>query len=316
MNTIKIRWVLAHEPLSLFLRAAKFFAKSIQEKVDTVDIDIEIMTLKEYAERYNEGVPVTKHDLLDLINQDKIEMSQMYTSWLAEKFNQDMHVLDLPFLFDDHQHAQNVLEGEIGQTLLAGLNKNSNVRGLSFTYSGGFRMVPSSRSLRKIEDFAGQKLRSNKNRYAMETFSAIGATPVALEVEDVAAEMASNRIVAGESAWPRVYPLQQHKAATSMADTRHSLFLTSMIIRQNFWDGLDSDIQVAMESAAIDAARMERQESIDDGERARAQAKQDGIEIVEWSETERSRFKEATNYIYEKFASDFSPGLIEKIKKA
>ena len=103
------------------------------------------MTLSEYSEKYNDGVVVTKHDLLDLMEQGKIEMSQMYTTWLAEHFDQDMLALDMPFIFADHDHATRVLEGEVGEFLLNKITEKSNVRGMAFTYSGGFRNVISSK---------------------------------------------------------------------------------------------------------------------------------------------------------------------------
>ena len=110
------------------------------------------MTLSEYSERYNNGVVVTKHDLLDLMEQGKIEMSQMYTTWLAEKVDQDMLALDMPFIFTDHDHATRVLEGEVGEFLLNKITEKSNVRGMAFTYSGGFRNVISSKKVDRLSD--------------------------------------------------------------------------------------------------------------------------------------------------------------------
>jgi TRAP-type C4-dicarboxylate transport system substrate-binding protein len=313
MSTMKIRWVIAHEPLSLFVRAAESFAREINAKVKN-KIEIEIMTLSQYSERYNNGVQVSKHDLLDLMNQGKIEMSQMYTTWLAEKYNSDMHVLDMPFLFRDHDHAQKVLEGEVGIELLNGLEKNSNIRGLAFTYSGGFRMIPANKAFRSLEDFKGEFIRSNKNQFAMETFKAIGAIPVARELEEINEGVADGEFVGGESAWPRVYPLEQNRFSKAMNDTKHSLFLTSMIIQNDFWNSLDSEMQKAMRESAVSAAREERAESIKDGELAKIKAKCEGIEIVELSAEDMTKFEKATEVVYEKFNSFFSEGLISRIK--
>jgi TRAP-type C4-dicarboxylate transport system substrate-binding protein len=151
-KTTKIRWVIAHEPLSLFVRAAKDFQDFVNQAQTAEKIDVEVMTLSEYSERYNNGVVVTKHDLLDLMEQGKIEMSQMYTTWLAEKIDQDMLALDMPFIFADHDHATRVLEGEVGEFLLNKITEKSNVRGMAFTYSGGFRNVISSKKVDRLSD--------------------------------------------------------------------------------------------------------------------------------------------------------------------
>ena len=151
MKTTNIRWVIAHEPLCLFVRAAKDFQDFINSAQTAEKIEVEVMTLSEYSQKYNNGVVVTKHDLLDLMEQGKIEMSQMYTTWLAEKYEQDMLALEMPFIFEDHDHAARVLEGEVGETLLEKITEKSNVRGMAFTYSGGFRNVIANKKVNTLK---------------------------------------------------------------------------------------------------------------------------------------------------------------------
>jgi TRAP-type C4-dicarboxylate transport system substrate-binding protein len=151
-KTTKIRWVIAHEPLDLFERAAVDFQNLVNEAQSAEKIEVEVMTLKQYSERYNDGVEVTKHDLLDLMDQGKIEMSQMYTTWLAEDIEHDMLALEMPFIFEDHEHATRVLEGEVGEELLSKITEKSNVRGMAFTYSGGFRNIIVNKPVTGLDD--------------------------------------------------------------------------------------------------------------------------------------------------------------------
>ena len=151
-KTTKIRWVIAHEPLNLFLRAAEDFERRVNEQQTEHEIQVEIMTLTEYSHRYNNGVIVTKHDLLDLMEAGRIEMSQMYTTWLAEDIEHDMLALEMPFIFEDHDHATRVLEGEVGESLLEKITKKSNVRGMAFTYSGGFRNIITDKPVTGLKD--------------------------------------------------------------------------------------------------------------------------------------------------------------------
>jgi len=155
-KTTKIKWVIAHEPLSLFERAAKDFQNYVNAAQSVEKIEVEVMTLKQYSDKYNNGVQVTKHDLLDLMEQGKIEMSQMYTTWLAEKYDQDMLALEMPFIFKDHAHATRVLEGKVGETLLDKITSFGNVRGMAFTYSGGFRNVLSNKKVSALKDLTDE----------------------------------------------------------------------------------------------------------------------------------------------------------------
>ena len=148
-------------------------------------------------------------------------------------------------------------------------------------------MIPSNKAIRNVDDFKDVSIRSNKNPFAMETFRAVGAKPVPCELEEINAGVAEGLFVGGESAWPRVYPLEQNTFSRAMVDTKHSLFLTSMIVQKEFWESLDSKIQNQMKQAAVAAARQERVESIRDGEAAKQRALQEGIEIIELPSVKR-----------------------------
>jgi TRAP-type C4-dicarboxylate transport system substrate-binding protein len=246
----------------------------------------------------------------------KIEMSQMYTTWLAEKYEQDFLVFDLPFLFKDHEHATRVLEGEVGETLLNKLTDKSNVRGLSFTYSGGFRQMIANKKVSTLEELAGTAVRSNRNPVAQATISALGMKPVVAEVEDLRKVVVEGEAEGGETNYPRMYPLRQNEVTKSVIDTGHSLFLTSMIIGDKFWDTLSPEVQAVIKQAAILAGREERAETIRDGARAeRRLVEEEGANIVKWTQEQREAAKAALSGVYDQFRDSFTPGLIEAIEK-
>ena len=313
-KTTKIRWVIAHEPLNLFLRAAQDFERRVNQQQSEHKIEVEIMTLSEYSQRYNNGIVVTKHDLLDLMEAGKIEMSQMYTTWLAEKYEQDFLVFDLPFLFRDHEHATRVLEGEIGEMMLSRLTNKSNVRGLSFTYSGGMRQLISNRRVSTLEELAGIPVRSNRNPVAQATISALGMKPVVAEVEDLHRVVSEGKAEGGETNYPRMYPLRHNEVTKSVIDTGHSLFLTSMIIGDKFWNSLSAEVQTVVKQAAILAGREERAETIRDGARAERRLVEEGANIVKWTQEQRDAAKVAMSHVYDQFRDMFTPGLVEAIE--
>ena len=253
---------------------------------------------------------------MDLMEAGEIEMSQMYTSTLGRKHHRDLWALDMPFLFRDHDHAQKVLEGEIGQSLLAGLNEKTNVHGLAFTYSGGFRMIPANVVIDKIEDFKGQPLRCNMSPIATETFIAVGADPHQIELEEINEGVQDGRIVGGESTYPRFYGLKQNEHMSVINDAEHSLFLTSILVAKDFWNTLDDDIKEKIEYASFDAARSERQESVEDISVVKARCVDDDIAVHTMAIEERVKFQKATEYLYDKFGDMFSTGLLNKIKAA
>jgi TRAP-type C4-dicarboxylate transport system substrate-binding protein len=308
--TKNIRWVIAHEPIDLFLRAAERFSAEVTAKTNGA-ISIEVMSLSTYAEKYNDGKKVTKHDLLDLMEAGEIEMSQMYTTWLGE-FNEDMFVLDMPFLFRDHEHAASVLDGEIGQYLMKGLADKSAVRGLAFTYSGGYRCIPADQAIATVEALKGMKVRTARSPVAIDTFLAVGAEPVhTVELEEMNEAAEAGIINAGESTFVRVLPLEQDKAFEFVNDTAHSLFLTSIIVSRDFWKTLDVATQETLQSAALSSALIERKESVVD---VAAVKETLGNRVVEMSAEEQDKFKVATESVYSKYQNYFTTDLVGQIQ--
>ena len=312
MSKKHVKWVLAHEPIELFIRAAKVFAAEVNARAPE-QLEIEIMTMSEYSQKYNGGVLVTKHELVDLLDLGKIEMSQTYTITLG-KINKDFFALDLPFLFKDHDHASRVFEGDVGAGLLNSLQETKKIKGLAFTYSGGFRIIPGNEPVARIEDLRGIKVRTSHSPVAIETFRTLGADVVPMELEELSENLGSANVAVGESTYPRVYALGHDKVSKVINHTEHSLFLTSILVGTDFWNTLSAELQAVVAESAKVAARYERVISIDDVAKTQARAEADGIEVIKMSKEEQARFAAETKVVYDKFENFFTPGLVKGIQ--
>ena len=318
MKPIHIKWVLAHEPIDIFIRAAEKFIEVLDRKAPG-QFNIEVLTLSEYSEKYNDKITaetadrISKHDLLDHMDAGKIEMSQMYT-YVLSKFNNDLDALDMPFLFRDHEHAAKVFEGPIGESLLAGYSKNSNIQGMAFTYSGGFMNMPVNKKVSSLSEMAGVKVRVSNSPVASATWAALGADPVVMDVERVADGIREGTIGAGESSWPRIYACQQNEVAESILEPNHRLLLTNIIINKDFLAGLTAEQQQIMKQAALEAGRYERAVAVAEVEPTKARCEQDGIPVVQLSAEDEQLFREKSEQVYVQFADAFTPGLVNSIR--
>lgn len=313
-TTRKIRWVLAHEPYDLFLRAAEKFSSEVKAKTNG-DIEIEVMGLTEYVDRYMPGQTLDRYKIRELVDSGTIEMSQMYTTTLG-LVDPDMFVLDMPFLFRDHAHAAKVLDGAIGQSLMDSLAEKSQIKGLAFTYSGGFRAIIGNKVIESIEDMQGMKVRVAHSPVAESTMRAVGAEPVVIKIEDLADALGDGKVDIGESTYPRIYSMRQNETASVINHTEHSLFLTTIIMNKGLWNDLTLEQQKIFQDAAFAAAHIERAESLEDIEITRDRAVKDGIQVVDLDPRVRQQFKSATAQTYTELAGMFRPGLIDEIKRS
>jgi TRAP-type C4-dicarboxylate transport system substrate-binding protein len=311
---LKLRWVLAHVPYDLFLRSANIFAKTVFEKSNG-QIEIEVLGADQYVDQYMSDEQVDTVEgvqFADLVHKGVVEMSQMYNTTLSH-YNKDLRVLDLPFLFEDHTHAQKVLDGDIGLNMLRDLSETSNIRGLAFTYSGGFRMIVGDKPV-SVDDLKGQKIRTSSSDAAIKTFEAVQANPVNVPIYKVTEALKDGVVDIGENTWARYFRTNIDSVARCVTDSKHSLFLTAIIINKQVWESLTPAMQGWMQEAALEAARSERAESLEDNEAAVARCKQEGIPVVEWDEAEVAQFKALTAPVYDYFENELTPGLIKSIK--
>lgn len=163
------------------------------------------------------------------------------------------------------------------------------------------------------------KIRTNRNPVAQETFKALGVESKDIhicEIEDLAPHIKAGDCDAGEGVYSRVYPLKQNEVTQSVIDTKHSLFLTTMIIGDKFWKQLSPEVRAIIKDAAIMAGRKERLKTIEDGEEAKAKLIAEGVNVHELTPEETAEWKDKTKVVYEKFEPTFTPGLIDKIKRS
>lgn len=161
------------------------------------------------------------------------------------------------------------------------------------------------------------KLRTNRNPVAQETFKSLGVTDRHVcEIEDLKEAIEDGKCEGGEGVYSRVYPLDQNEVTKSVIDTKHSLFLTTMIMRNDFYEKLSPEVRKVLKDAALEAGRKERETTIADGEEAKARLKAEGVNVHDLTPEEKAEFKEKTKSVYEKFEPTFSKGLIDRIKNA
>lgn len=322
----KIRWLIAHEPVELFLRTAEAFAKKLAELTDN-KFEVEIYTPHQYIEQVKQ-MKMTAHAFqlengpMIAMDNGEIEMSQLHSTELANWHDPDFFVVDLPFLFRDHDHATRVFEGELGQGMLSRLADNSPATGLAFTYSGGFRCVASDNNVSSIEDFRGKKFATAVSPILIDTFAAVGAIPDAIPQAEHGAKYRNNEYVVDslETTIPRYKALFQGLETKKkfILNTKHNLFITSIIISTKFWNSLDQETQLAFREATLYSSRLERQWSVNEAEEFAAQKDHSdiGVTFAELDEVETEKFKELTKPLYEKYKDFFYPGLVDGIIKS
>ena len=321
-QTRKIRWLIAHEPIELFLRTANAFAEKLTELTNN-QFEVEIFTPTEYIKTEPHCGNTDRGFIDPMISMEAgdLEMSQLHITELAKWHSPEFYALELPFLFRDHDHAARVLEGEIGKDMLTNLKDRSPAQGLAFTYSGGFRVVASESEVRTLDDLKGITFATSTNPVTIDTIEAIGATPEVFEIRDFIkkSQEEGHSSSALETTIPRYLASHAVTGKKCIANTKHSLFLTSVIVSNTFWASLDADTKQKFQEAATYASRLERKWSVEDAETFAATTEKHvelGVTYTELAAEETEKFKQLVQPIYDKYTEFFTPGLVDGIIKS
>lgn len=335
MEKIKVRWLIAHFPTRLFIRTAAAFRKEL-EKTCPEQFEIEILTAKKYVDKYddlkelkfsilplegleqepyqNNFTPIQYQEIKKKWNAvfqgfraDKFELTQLQVHLVGAYVNKDFHVLDFPFLFEDHDHVSKVLDGEIGAELCRSLSNTSKIQGLAFTYSGGYRIIGSKTPIADISELKSivsstpltHKLFQN---LGTETYSRTGVS------HEEIADAVGTEGGAIETTYIRF-------AGKNVLKTNHSMFLTVILASDKFMARLTAEQQVAFKAAAKAVAKLERQWSIADADEYEKTAVSKGILIQENSPEGQAKLKAGALELEKQVSLQFGP-LIKKIRDA
>ena len=94
-------------------------------------------------------------------------------------FDQTMNILDMPFLFPDEDTLYEIMNGELGEQVMAGL-PDIGIRGCAF-YGNGFKAITNNiHPIESPDDLKGLKIRTMEAPLIMSTYSAWGANPAPL----------------------------------------------------------------------------------------------------------------------------------------
>ena len=301
----KIKWVLFHTPEELFIRTARHFEEEVNN-LSNNKFEFEILTLNDYQNKYNDGKPC---DLFADLRAGKIHMSQMYIFSLAFSSATDFLALGLPFLFKDHNHASRVFEGDVGAGLLDHLKDTLQIKGLSFTYSGGYKVMASDTPINSVDDFQKLTYAKNRNGLWMDMFQTLGAN----EVSDF------TKANFKQTTLPR-YHADASEHQRFCTDTAHSMYLTTILMNDSLWTNFDSDTKEIFKYAAKVTAKAERNQSVADGEKIASSPaiyNQHGIDqMLYLSDDEQFRLKETLSPLINKWKPYFSQGLVDRIQAA
>ena len=146
-------------------------------------------------------------------------------------------LIDFPFSVGNFAQADALLDGPLGQALIAKLPEKGLVA-LGY-WDLGFRNVTNSkRPITKPEDLDGLKLRVIPNPVFLDTFKAFKANPVPMPFAELYGALESKAVDGQENPFAVILSNKFFEVQKYVSATNHVYAANIMLVSKKFWDQL------------------------------------------------------------------------------
>jgi tripartite ATP-independent transporter DctP family solute receptor len=222
-------------------------------------------------------------------------------------------VLALPFLFRSIDHLHKVLDGPVGEEILASFERFGFI-GLTFYDSGARSIYNSRQPVRTLADMKGLRIRVQQSELMSEMIRALGAQPIELPYGQVETGLITGLVDGAENNWPSFVTTNHYKIARNYTLTEHTMSPEVLIMSMRAWQSLSDSDKVVFREAARESNRFMREQWGALEAQSQRRAREAGVVIV--SDFDRKPFEAAMADIHAKAAADpaLSP-LIDRIRQ-
>jgi tripartite ATP-independent transporter DctP family solute receptor len=271
-------------------QAYELFAERVAEQSDG-RITVEI---------FPDGQLGGEREMLESVQAGNLQMTSPSVGVVAN-FDESLQVFDYPFIFEDAQTAYEVLDGEVGTELLAGL-EDSGIHALGYGENGFRHLATAGDVVTSPEQMSGVKLRTMEVPMHIAYWQSIGANPTPMPFTEVFTALQQGVADGVENPLQLIYTGKFHEPAPNITTTGHIYDPEIVIINQAFFESLSAEDQEIIQSSMDEAIAELRSLNADlDGE-LRELLISEGSTITDLSAEERQAWIDSAIPFYEENA--------------
>jgi tripartite ATP-independent transporter DctP family solute receptor len=205
----------------------------------------------------------------------------------------------LPFIFRSEEHMHTVLDGPIGDEILAAMESQGMI-GLAF-YDSGARSMYATKPIKTLADLQHSKVRVQQSDLFVSMIEALGANPTPMPYGEVYTALKTGIIDAAENNYPSYESSRHFEAAQFYSLTEHSMAPEVLVFSKPIWDRLKPEDQAMVRQAAKDSVPHMRKLWDEREAKSRQTVEAGGAKIGQIED--KQAWTDAMKPVYEKFAS-------------
>jgi tripartite ATP-independent transporter DctP family solute receptor len=258
---------------------------------------------------YPGGALGTEKDVIEQLRIGGLDMTRINVGPLNSVVPETL-VTVLPFVFRSTEHMRKVLDGPIGDEILASMESQGLV-GLCFYDSGARSFYTSKKPVHKLADMKGLKIRVQQSDLFVAMIEALGANPTPMPYGEVYTALKTGIVDAAENNWPSYESSRHFEAAKYYTLTEHSLAPEVLVFSKKVWDALPKEDQAALRKAAKASVPYMRKIWDEREVKSRKIVEAAGSQVIQVAN--KQEFIDAMKPVYAKFAA--TPKLQSLVKR-
>lgn len=230
-----------------------------------------------------------------------------------------LNAIQMPYLYNNGEHMWAVLNGSVGQNLLADVEKSgSGLIGLCY-YDAGARSFYTTKPVRSVADMAGLKIRLQNNQMMVRMVELLGGVGVTgIGPNDVYSAITQGVIDGAENNWPTYQNMGDYEAAKFYTLDSHTrvpeILLGSVAALKNV---SEADMAI-IRQAAKDTQDFEIAAWAQKEKEAEAIVRAAGTTVIDLTPAAFAEFQTRMAPLYQEFGSAYADIIaeIQEIGKA
>lgn len=258
---------------------------------------------------YASGSLGTEKDNIEQLKIGGLDMMRINVGALNSVVPETI-VTVLPFVFRSTYHMRKVLDGPIGDEILASMESQGLV-GLAFYDSGSRSFYTAKKPIKTLADMKGLKIRVQQSDLFVSMVEALGANPTPMPYGEVYTALKTGIVDAAENNWPSYESSRHFETAKYYNLSEHSLAPEVLVFSKRVWDTLSKDEQALLRKTAKESVPYMRKLWDEREVQSRKTVEAAGSQTV--IIPNRQEFVDAMKPVYDKFVT--TPKLKDLVKR-
>lgn len=249
-------------------------------------------------------------------NIDQVRSGAIMGSWIGiaylSRIVPELEALSLPFAFDSREDAFRVIDGDVGELL------DEKLAEKGFTALGymelGFRHVTNNeRPIATQEDLQGLKIRLQPNQTHLDTFRAIGANPVSMDIKEVYGALQQGVLDGQENPYSIISTNRLDEVQQYLSDSGHFYDFIVVVANLDKFEALSETQQQAIRDAMAKAVDWQRQRAAEEDEAARETLIERGMEFTPLDPEVRAQLQDASADVIDELRDKVGTEIIDSV---